>query len=291
MALSFCLLFVELHTSAYNRMYVCVGLIKGEDLSGDQITAVRFDDLSEQWDRSGHGLLQQKSENTQHGQSSVVDFRDQSSGLGFLASVLAKIERIVQLERDGVGDGRSKFGEDTGLSAAHVMGLEDVGVRDARGQLAVDLQESDEGDDLVLRFDRKCGPLFRRRQIDAWEGGSVEFHGPRPVEVGLSAVSNKGGHGNTSMLDFGVSKESDGSIVSLFPKVPGSETKRIEVLDGRIQVVGQGLKVGLRRLQLCGGGRGAGGGECCSGCCSRKEDSGGGLHGGISVLGTGVLCR
>ena len=54
-----------------------------------------------------------------------------------------------------------------------------------------------------------------------------------------------------------MSEESNGSIISLFPKVPGGETKRIVVLDGRIQVAGQSLKIGLRRLQLCGLGTGS----------------------------------
>ena len=86
-------------------------------------------------------------------------------------------------------------------------------------------------------------------------------------------------------LDLGVSKESDGSFISLFPKVPGGKTKRIVVPDGRIQVAGQSLKVGLRRLQLCGdSGRSAGSSECGSGCGGRKKDGGGGLHGGILFI-------
>jgi len=149
-------------------------LVKGEGLSSNQVTTVWLYNLSEQRDRSGDGLFQQKSENTQHGQSSVVDFHDQSSGLGFLASVLAKVEGIVQLERDGVGDGRAEFGEGTGLSSAHIVRLVDILVRYARGQLAVDLQESNEGDDLVLRLDGKGRPLFRWGQVGSGEWRSVE---------------------------------------------------------------------------------------------------------------------
>ena len=174
-------------------------LIEGEFLSGDQVSAVWLDDFTEQRDGSGDGLLQQKSENTKHGQSTVVDFLDESSGLVLLTSVLAEVEWIIKVEGDGVGDRRSELGEGTGLSALHVVGLVDIRVRDARGQLAVDLQEPDDGDDLVLRFDRKGGPLLGRGQFGAGEWGSIQFHGPRPMEVGLNAVSNKGGHRNTSV--------------------------------------------------------------------------------------------
>jgi len=254
-------------------------LIEGEGLSGDQVTVVGLDDFSEQRDGSGDGLLQQESENTKHRQSTVVDFRDESSGLVLLTSVLAEVEGIVKLEGDGVGDCRSEFWEGTGFSASHVMGLVDIWVRHTGGQFAVDLQESDDSDDLVLRFDWKGGPLLRRGQFRAWEWASIESHGPRPVEVGLNAVSNEGSHGNTSVLDFGMSKESNGSFITLFPKVPGSETKRIPVFNGGIQIVRQGLEIGLCRLQLCGGGLGAGWGKGGGGCGGREKDAGGGLHG------------
>mmetsp|Transcript_34976 Transcript_34976/g.73384 ORF Transcript_34976/g.73384 Transcript_34976/m.73384 type:complete len:136 (+) Transcript_34976:2363-2770(+) len=88
----------------------------------------------------------------------------------------------------------------------------------------------------------------------------------------------------TNSLDFGVSEESDSGIVSLFPEVPGRKTKRIVVLDGRVQVAGQCLQIGLRRLQLSGRGRSTGAGEGGGGCGGGKEDGGGGLHGGILVL-------
>lgn len=75
-----------------------------------------------------------------------------------------------------------------------------------------------------------------------------------------------------------MSKESNSGIISGLPEVPGRKTKRIIVLDGRVQVAGKGLQVGLRRFQLCGGSGRAGGGERSSGSGSRKEDSGSGLH-------------
>jgi len=258
-----------------------VDLKEGEGLSGDQITIVWLDNFGEQRNRSGDGLCAQKSENTKHGQSSVVDFNDKTLGLISIASVLAPVQGIVKVQWNRVGDGGTELGEGTRLSSLHIVGLVDVGVCDARGKLAVNLQESDDGDDLVLGFDGKGRPLFRRGQVGAGEGGSIKFHGPREVKVGLNTVTNKGGHGNTSVLDLSMSEESNGSFISLFPKVPGCETKRIIVVDFRVQVGGEGLKVRLRRLQLCGGGRGARGGERGSGCGGRKDDSSGGLHGEI----------
>ena len=189
-------------------------------------------------------MLGQESEKTQHSKTSVVDFLDQSSGLGFLRLVLGEAERIVVVEWDWVWDGRSELGEGSWLSTLHVVWLVLTG-GEGRSQLRVDFQKSNESQDLVLGFNRKSGPLLGRRKVGGWERSSIQSHGPGPVEVGLDAVSDEGEHGNTSVLDFGVTKEANGFFIASFPQIPGRKAKRIVVLDDGVQLSCQGFKVGL----------------------------------------------
>ena len=137
-----------------------------------------------------------------HCQSSVVDFGDKSFGLGFLSSVLAESERIEKVERNRVGNGGSELRVFSWLSSLHVVGNLDIRVSDTGGKFAVDLQESNNGKDLVLGFDREGGPLLWGRQVGAWEWSSIKLHRPREVEVGLNTVTNEGGHSNTSVPSF-----------------------------------------------------------------------------------------
>jgi hypothetical protein len=67
------------------------------------------------------------------------------------------------------------------------------------------------------------------------------------VEVGLNAVSHKGKHGNSTMLDFGMAKETDGGFTSLLPEVPSRKSKRVVVLDNGVQFSGKSFKVGLEK--------------------------------------------
>ena len=79
-------------------------------------------------------------------------------------------------------------------------------------------------------------------------------------------------------LDFCVSKETNGSFISLFPEVPGSKSKRIIVLDRGVEVDSQSFQIGLRRLQLCRSRLGAWAGEGSGRRNGGKEDGCGGLH-------------
>mmetsp|Transcript_2468 Transcript_2468/g.5536 ORF Transcript_2468/g.5536 Transcript_2468/m.5536 type:complete len:275 (-) Transcript_2468:531-1355(-) len=255
---------------------------RGKHVLGERchdFSSVRLDDSRQTGDTSGKSGFNEEAENTKHGKTSVVDFDFQSTGLLLVAGTLAESEGVEQVEWDRVGkiDG-VEVGEVTRLSSSHVM-LVVVGA-----EFTPKFQEEDEPEDLPLRVIGDFVPKLRR-VVSCWERSSIHHHWPREFDsVGVDNVSNEGKHGNTSVLDFGVSEESDSGIVSLFPEVPGRKTKRIVVLDGRVQVAGQCLQIGLRRLQLSGRGRSTGAGEGGGGCGGGKEDGGGGLHGGILVL-------
>ena len=115
----------------------------------------------------------------------------------------------------------------------------------SRGQLRVHLEETNEKNNLNLGGERKGIPLLRRREVGAREGISLKGHGPRELEVALDAVSNEGGHGNTSVLDLGVTEEVDDELLTLSPQVTVSNVQRIVESNDRVELLGEDLKVGL----------------------------------------------
>lgn len=58
-------------------------LEEGECLSSDQVSTVGLDNSTKRGDRSRNRLLAKESENTQHSQSSIVDFSLQTLSFGF----------------------------------------------------------------------------------------------------------------------------------------------------------------------------------------------------------------
>ena len=76
-------------------------------------------------------------------------------------------------------------------------------------------------------------------------GSSRGSQSPWEDKVGLHAVSNESGHGNTSVLDFRLTKPSDGSGLVQSPVSSINEAKRIPVLDHRVELSGHCLEVGL----------------------------------------------
>jgi hypothetical protein len=215
--------------------------------SGNQVTSVGLDNSTQGRDTSGHGLFAQETEKTKHGQSSIVNFRLQSLSLGSLGLVLGQTKGVKQIERNGVGNGSSEFGELSWLSSLHVVRNGEFRVRKRRGHLGVNFQESNEGKDLVLGFDGKGSPLFRRRKISGRPCGAVHLHGPGPDEVGLDAVPDEREHGNTSVLDLGMTQETDGGIISFLPEIPSRNSHGIIVLDNGVQFSSKSLEVGLHK--------------------------------------------
>ena len=66
-----------------------------------RVSAVWDGDATEGWDGSRDDVGRKESENTDHGQSSVVDLGNQAAFLGFLGHFLVEAKGIVQV-KDGV---------------------------------------------------------------------------------------------------------------------------------------------------------------------------------------------
>jgi len=178
---------------------------------------VWLDDTGKKRDRSRDGLFAKETEDTQHGETSVVDLSLESLGLGILGLVLGQLERIVEaVEGHGVGD-VIEGGEFSWNTTTHVMGQSRGGSRD-RSKFRVEFKESNESNDLELAGKWKSIPLFRRAERSGWVRGSIEGEGVREDKVRLNAVSDEGSHGNSSVLDFGMTQPSDCFFVTGSPE-------------------------------------------------------------------------
>ena len=113
-----------------------------------------------------------------------------------------------------------------------------------------------------FRTDTKYCSLKVLPEVSTWVGSSGKSLCPWENNVTLNDVSYKGKHGNTSVLNLGLTKESDGGFISLSPEILIGKGKRIVESYLGVGLLGNGLKVSL------GGGksslgRGRGGwGEC-----------------------------
>jgi hypothetical protein len=65
------------------------------------------------------------------------------------------------------------------------------------------------------------------------------------VNVALHAIADESSHGDTAVLDFSMTEESDGLFIAQGPQRVGCEHERIIELDDGVQVLCQCLKVGL----------------------------------------------
>jgi len=81
---------------------------------------------------------------------------------------------------------------------------------------------------------------------DLGEWISSKCHGPRPGNsISMYDISDEGKHGNTSVFDLGLAKETDGSFIALSPKLLVGKSKRVEERDDRVQFLCKDLEVGL----------------------------------------------
>lgn len=99
-------------------------------------------------------LFSQESHDTDHGQSSVVNFCNQSAGLGLCAFVFGDAEGVVQVKGDRVGDNTAlvEIGEFSWDSATHVVGS---------GHFGKHFQETNEQDNLPFGSLGKSIPELR----------------------------------------------------------------------------------------------------------------------------------
>ena len=162
--------------------------------------------------------------------------------------------------------------EVTRLSSTHV-----VLVFRSR-KFAPEFQETDQSKDLPFGIVTNSIPKsrwvgFRRERC------SIHLHGPREFDaVGMNNVSNEGKHGNSSVLNLGVTKEANRFFVGGSPEGGFSQVQRIIELDNRIQILGKCLQVGLGLLYR-NRWPGVVGGRCeCSSRSGEGKKDGGRLH-------------
>ena len=136
-------------------------------------------------------------------------------------------KRIVKVEWDRVRDlvGLGELREGTWVTTSHVVSS--VRLREV-------LQESNEKDDLPLGDIGEGIPLLRRRSGIRGEWSAIGGKGPRPVDsVGLDDVTNESRHSNTTVLDLGLTQETNAGLIALTPDVDVSQLKRVVVLGAK----------------------------------------------------------
>lgn len=179
------------------------------------------------------------------GQTSIVDFDKETLCLLFVRVLGGSSKRIPEtLEQGVVGNIARKFRELAGLSTSHVVGSNTHGIDGLRKEF----QTSDESNDLKFGGIGESVPLFRRAQVGTRMGSASHGERVREDPVGLNAVSNKGSHSNTTVLDFGMTQPANGGFTACPPEFRICQVEGVEELDGRVQALGDGLQVGLCRL-------------------------------------------
>ena len=130
----------------------------------------------------------------------------------------------------------------SGGSSAHVVGQCRGGTR-GRAQFGVELKEANKSNNLELGCERKGIPLFRGAEVSGRVGSSGGGQGPGEHKVALHNVSNESGHGNTSVLDFGVTQPGNSLFLRSSPEGSIAQGKGVEVLDDGVQAGGEFFKV------------------------------------------------
>ena len=126
------------------------------------------------------------------------------------------------------------------------------------------LEEAKDKDDLPLGLLGEGIPLRLGAEVGAGELVSGKGVGPGEDEVGLDNVSDESSHGDTGVLDLGLTEEANSGLVTLSPEIALGEVEGVPELDDGVEVFGEGLKVLTGpegRKASVGGGRGKGGGR------------------------------
>lgn len=196
-------------------------------------TGVWSDKSLKKRNRSLNLLLGKESDDSDLCQSAIVQLRDESLLLLLCTGVGRETKGVEKaVERHGVGDqiGLREFGELSWDTTTHVV---------CSGGLTEEFQESNEKDDLPLGGLWHGIPLFGRGKTI--EGDIASNGWPGEKEVGLDTVSNEGSHGNTSVLDLGVTKVANGGLVTVSPDGSTGQLKGIIVLRStRVRTAGIG---------------------------------------------------
>lgn len=138
----------------------------------------------------------EEANDTNLGQSSIVELLDQTGGLGFFGLVFVKAKGVVEASNwDGVWDqllGLVKAGELARLTTTHVVGASGLGKP---------FQEANEEDDLPLGSVGESVPLLRgaasRSTDTTTDGGPWESNA-----IGLDDVTYEGGHCAAQFIQY-----------------------------------------------------------------------------------------
>lgn len=179
---------------------------------GHGFAIVVGDKAFEQRNGTLHFLLCQETQDTNLGETSVVELLDETACLLFFGFRIRKAKGVEEIEGDGVGDQFRvirELGECAGFASTHVV---------CAGGLGEPLQKANEQNDLPLCSKRKGVPLFRRRAGCIGEWRAIKRSWPGKVDsVGLDNVSNKGSHGDTAVLDLRMAQKGNGGLIRFAP--------------------------------------------------------------------------
>ena len=119
-----------------------------------------------------------------------------------------------------------------------------------------DLEESNEGKNLILGRIGDGVPCFWGVR-DSGERRTVHLHRPGEVDaIGVNDITDECKHGNTSVLDFRLTKETDGLFRSGIPEVLLGKTNRVEVTKDWVALLRQhGQILGSFHGHVCLGSR------------------------------------
>ena len=193
------------------------------------------------WDSLGA----KEAKDTKLCKTSIVDLGPQSLLLGLLGHALVESKGVVKaLEGDGVGDGIESgvLARDASLGVVSKTRLHSA----TGGQFAVKFKEANEENDLNAGGEGEGIPLLGGRKVGGGEGSAVHGHGPGEVDVGLHAVADEGGHGDTAVLDLGLSEPANGELVTLSPESRVGDTKGVEEANDGVELGSKFLEISLR---------------------------------------------
>ena len=112
-------------------------------------------------------------------------------------------------------------------------------------ELTPEFEETNYKENLPLGSVRDGVPKGRGVGLSG-EGGSVHLHGPWELDtVGVDNVSYESKHGNTSVLDLRVTKETDGGFIRSSPEFGLGEVEGVIESNNRVELLGKSLKVSL----------------------------------------------
>jgi hypothetical protein len=114
-------------------------------------------------------------------------------------------------------DGVTEWLERWELSRLSPLGI--VRKDSATTTLVPKFEHGNESKDLPLGTDRHGIPLCLGGKIDRWMCGTSEGFRPWEHKVGLDAVSDESKHGNTAVLDLGLTQPTNGCFVALGPEI------------------------------------------------------------------------